>query len=382
MNPHPLPLRRAREAREPAPAAPAPATPLDAMSRAEPLAAPGPAVCRDVRAPEFAEALSAFLAARSLIPPSALDRAQRAARATGERFHHVLTKLGLLSEADLAQALSDYLAIPIVAPAQIPAAPILTELLEPDFVRRNKVMPLAAEDGALVVGVTDPFDDEPMRALSFLADRRVDMRIFAPAEFDKTFNALYAQADAAAERRPAAGGDASEVDVQRLRDHRQRGARHPPGQPDHRRRGRDRARPTSTSSRPSSRFSSATGSTAFADGADAAARRCAPPITSRIKIMAKLDIAERRMPQDGRIKIAVRGVDIDFRVSTIPTAYGESVVHAHSRPLAGRARLRASSASTRRRSPHFGDLIGAAERHHPGHRPDRQRQDDHALYGA
>jgi general secretion pathway protein E len=49
-------------------------------------------------------------------------------------------------------------------------------------------------------------------------------------------------------------------------------------------------------------------------------------VTSRIKIMAKLDIAERRLPQDGRIKIAVRGVDIDFRISTIPTAFGESVV--------------------------------------------------------
>jgi general secretion pathway protein E len=49
-------------------------------------------------------------------------------------------------------------------------------------------------------------------------------------------------------------------------------------------------------------------------------------ITSRLKIMAKLDIAERRMPQDGRIKLAVRGVDIDFRVSTIPTIFGESVV--------------------------------------------------------
>jgi general secretion pathway protein E len=49
-------------------------------------------------------------------------------------------------------------------------------------------------------------------------------------------------------------------------------------------------------------------------------------ITSRIKIMSKLDIAERRMPQDGRIKIVVRGVDVDFRVSTIPTMFGESVV--------------------------------------------------------
>jgi general secretion pathway protein E len=49
-------------------------------------------------------------------------------------------------------------------------------------------------------------------------------------------------------------------------------------------------------------------------------------VTSRIKIMSRLDIAERRLPQDGRIKIAVRGIDIDFRVSTIPTVFGESVV--------------------------------------------------------
>ena len=49
-------------------------------------------------------------------------------------------------------------------------------------------------------------------------------------------------------------------------------------------------------------------------------------IASRIKIMARLDIAERRLPQDGRIKLAVRGVDIDFRVSTMPTAHGESIV--------------------------------------------------------
>ena len=49
-------------------------------------------------------------------------------------------------------------------------------------------------------------------------------------------------------------------------------------------------------------------------------------IASRIKIMSRLDIAERRLPQDGRIKLAVRGVDIDFRVSTIPTAHGESIV--------------------------------------------------------
>jgi len=49
-------------------------------------------------------------------------------------------------------------------------------------------------------------------------------------------------------------------------------------------------------------------------------------VISRIKIMARLDIAERRLPQDGRIRLSVRGQEIDFRVSTIPSLYGESVV--------------------------------------------------------
>jgi general secretion pathway protein E len=54
--------------------------------------------------------------------------------------------------------------------------------------------------------------------------------------------------------------------------------------------------------------------------------RLTAAITSRVKIMARLDIAERRLPQDGRIKLAVRGHDIDFRVSTVPALHGESVV--------------------------------------------------------
>jgi general secretion pathway protein E len=54
--------------------------------------------------------------------------------------------------------------------------------------------------------------------------------------------------------------------------------------------------------------------------------RLTAAITSRIKIMAKLDIAERRLPQDGRIRLAVRGQDVDFRISTLPALHGETVV--------------------------------------------------------
>ena len=63
-----------------------------------------------------------------------------------------------------------------------------------------------------------------------------------------------------------------------------------------------------------------------ARGGQSAGANLAAAITSRIKIMAKLDIAERRLPQDGRIRLAVRGQEIDFRVSTVPSLYGETVV--------------------------------------------------------
>ena len=60
--------------------------------------------------------------------------------------------------------------------------------------------------------------------------------------------------------------------------------------------------------------------------ADSPPARLTAAIISRIKIMSRLDIAERRLPQDGRIKLAVRGSEVDFRVSTIPSLHGETVV--------------------------------------------------------
>src|SRR5260370_23869538 len=59
---------------------------------------------------------------------------------------------------------------------------------------------------------------------------------------------------------------------------------------------------------------------------DSPPRRLQAGVVSRIKIMAMLDIAERRLPQDGRIKLVVRGQEVDLRVSTIPSLHGESVV--------------------------------------------------------
>jgi general secretion pathway protein E len=277
-----------------------------------------------VEAANLAEEFGAFLLAQNILERAVLDRARRAAASTGDRLDAVLTRLGLLSENDLVAALSRYLSMPVASAAHVPGEPVLADLIEPDFVRRAKVIPLAVEGSRLTVGVTDPFNAEPVRALSYLTNLDVTTHIFAPAEFDKVFAVLYA--GAGEPQNPVDGGtDASDVDVQRLRDMASEA-------PTIRLVNQIIGNAVETRA---SDIHIEPGIDALLvryriDGLLRTAQTLAPglraAITSRIKIMAKLDIAERRLPQDGRIKIAVRGVDIDFRISTIPTVFGESVV--------------------------------------------------------
>jgi general secretion pathway protein E len=300
---------------------------MSAISRSADTTTPGKASLstdpedgRYEREAAFAE----FLVSQNVTDRSTLERAESAARKTGERLDRVMTKLGLLSESDLAAALSRFLNIPLVAPADVPMEPVLSDVIEAQFVRHNRIMPLAVTDQWITVGATDPLNQESFHAMAYLTGRAVKVRIFVPADFDKTFDGLY-KSQTSASRATRGGEDASELDVQRLRD--------------------------MASEAPVIRLVNQIIADAVEGRASdihiepnvdsvlvryrvdgmlrtghvlASSLRAA--IASRIKIMSKLDIAERRMPQDGRIKIAVRGVDIDFRVSTIPTVFGESVV--------------------------------------------------------
>ena len=105
-------------------------------------------------------------------------------------------------------------------------------------------------------------------------------------------------------------------------------------------------------------------------------------IISRLKLMAKLNIAERRLPQDGRIKIKILGREVDLRVSTLPTLYGESVVmRLLDRSAGDFYDLRRLGFDDHMLRPH-GALHQPAARHLPGDRTHRQRQIHHALFGA
>lgn len=279
-----------------------------------------------LKAPNFAEHFCSFLAEEGLVDSAALDRARRAARTAAERIDVALTKLGLIAETDLASALARYLSLPLVTPADVPSEPVLADVVCADFVRRNKILPLAVSEGSVVVGVADPFDGEPLRALAYLTDLTPVVALFAPAGFDKAFNQLYVTSASALN---TIGlhftAEASDNDVQRLRDM----ASEAPtirlvnqliANAVEARASDIHIEPNADAVLVRYRIDGALRTAQTLPGNQRAA------VTSRIKIVASLDIAERRLPQDGRIRIAVRGVDIDFRVSTVPTAFGESVV--------------------------------------------------------
>ncbi len=281
----------------------------------------------DAHSPAFAEAFGALLLHEKAIDELSLQRSQRAARQSGERFDHVLTKLGLVSEADLCVHLAKFLRIPPLEASDAPLEPPLRDIIPEKFIRANGLLPLMAQGERLVLGVTDPFDLEPVEALAYSTGYQIELRLATPAQFEKAWSSLYGarQDGVSLVDSDSRAGEASEFDLQRLRDIANEA-------PVVRRVNQIvadaiEARASDIHIEPSLE---AVQVRYRIDGALRTADTLPPglkaAIASRIKIMARLDIAERRLPQDGRIKLAIRGVDIDFRVSTLPTAHGESIV--------------------------------------------------------
>jgi general secretion pathway protein E len=256
---------------------------------------------------------------------AALERAGRVARDAGERLDRVLTKLGMVSERDMATALSELLELPLAQPADYPEAEVLDGRLSRQFLKHFRVLPLAApEGGPLRLAMADPLDDYAADAVRLAAGMAVSRLVAVPAELDAAFERLLGDASPAAVADDDAG-PAEDEDVERLKDLASEApvvrlvnlmiAR------------AVEARASDIHVEP---FENRLKVRYRIDGrlveAEEPPLRLKAAVVSRIKIMARLNIAERRLPQDGRVKLAVRGRELDLRVSTVPTLHGESVV--------------------------------------------------------
>ncbi|HSA82385.1 MAG TPA: type II secretion system ATPase GspE [Geminicoccaceae bacterium] len=283
----------------------------------------------DLETDGFEGALGQLLIERGKLDRSALERVARVRVGSQDGFVQLLPRLGLVSERDLAEALAETLDLPLVAPRDYPTLPLFEDWLSLRFLREAQVLPLAEEADGVVLAMADPLNRYAIDAIRMVTGRRVLPRVAMAGEIETALERLYGKADPSIDRigsdLAGAGEDASEEDIERLRDLASeapvirlvnqlitravelRASDIHLECEEHRLRARFRI-----------------------DGllydSDTLPDRLRPAIISRIKIMARLNIAERRLPQDGRIKVTVRGNPIDLRVSTVPTMHGESVV--------------------------------------------------------
>jgi len=275
--------------------------------------------------------LGRYLVDSGRIQTATLERALRVGATTGEPLAGLLLKLGLLSERDLADALAQVHGAPRIDADGFPESPIDDSAFTPRFLRESRVLPLRKTPAGLDVAMADPSDDFALKAVSLVAGLPARPYVAVATELDQALERLYGQDGLAADDAdPDMDGDGAlnediETDIERLRD---LASEAPVVRLVNRmisdaiaRRASDiHLEPYESRLRLRYRVDGV-----LQDG-DSPPSNLRAAIISRIKIMARLNIAERRLPQDGRIKIAVRGSSIDLRVSTLPSMHGEGVV--------------------------------------------------------
>ena len=268
--------------------------------------------------------LGEMLIERGKIEPDELERALELQRERGDKIGKIMVDMGLIAQRDMLAALSEQLGIPLVSVDQPPPSAPEIEGLSHRFLRQCRAFPLALADSTLTVAMADPLDFETVAAIRSFSGFEVRTALAPEQEILEAIEKHYAQGD----RETIVGEGEDEqatADLEHLRDM----ASEAPvirlvnamiAQAIEKRASDIHIEPFEKEFRIRFRV----------DGVlfnqDTPPRELKAAIISRLKLMAKLNIAERRLPQDGRIKIKIVGREVDLRVSTLPTLYGESVV--------------------------------------------------------
>jgi len=277
------------------------------------------------------QAVFDLLAERRLVEPASLQAAFDAHRASGKPLARMLLDLGLLEKSALLHAVADHTGCDYAEdlPASLPGDALA--LLEGGMARTYGVAPLAADGFSVCVAAVDPFNPNLVNDLTFALERDVRVSVADPERVQLLIRQHYGEEeialDAALHDLQASVDDTAdemltEADIEQL-----------------------------AGQTPIIRFVNLVLAQAIRDKAsdihfepfehdfkiryriDGALHEMAPPskylarpIISRLKVLANLNIAERRLQQDGRIKLSLGGRAVDLRVSTLPTQFGESVV--------------------------------------------------------
>src|SRR5688572_4553028 len=277
-----------------------------------------------------------ILLRRRIISQDQLNEARQVSKDQNTSLAQIIVKLGYASGDDVMRAVAQEHGRDYVDLTEVTIPEPIIELVPESVARENVILPLAEEEDALKVIVSDPYDIDTVEKLRFILNRRIEIALAPREKILEAINKYYSQiegesADSVLQEftdtaidftetatTTANVGAGEQVDensapIVRLVDLMIKEAVQLWASDIH-------VEPFEEVVRIRYRIDG------MLHKRDSPPRRLLGAIVSRIKILAKMDIAERRRPQDGRIKITAGDKDLDLRVSIIPTNHGQSVV--------------------------------------------------------
>lgn len=270
--------------------------------------------------------LGELLVEAGAITQAQLARALEEQKRTGERLGAILAKQGVISDKDIASVIAKQLGIPFISLRKEKVNPKVLSMVPESFARRNLLIPIDIKDGKLLVAMVDPLNVLVRDELALLTGYDVDVCVAPSSEIKQLIEELY--------------GVRGKVEAL-VREREE--AREEPALPDTEINDEELAPViqvvNSIISQAIRRRASDIHIEPQSEGVlvrfriDGVLRHVMELpksvhalVTTRIKVMAGMNIAERRLPQDGRIFISSDGSNIDLRVSTLPTIFGEKIV--------------------------------------------------------
>ncbi len=273
------------------------------------------------------ERLCHWLVEQGKLREEDLRKAERIHQPGGTSLPVMLVRLGLLSEKDLAEGIARLFELPLIQTEDFPDTPLEAVDLPYRFLKENGVLPLSVTDEAMQVAMAEPYDPFLLQSLEWAMGRKLEAGVAVYSELEGAIEKLYGGGRSAMGEivDDLDGVPEGEEDVEHLRDLAseapvirlvnliiQRAVE---------------SRASDIHIEPfENRLKVRYRIDGVLEEVESPPSSSTAAVISRVKIMARLNIAERRLPQDGRIMTRVQGKELDLRVSTVPTAHGESVV--------------------------------------------------------
>jgi general secretion pathway protein E len=276
---------------------------------------------------EPAKAFGEYLVGKSVINAAGLSRTLAALTSTNHPLDTVLIELGLVREDRLYEHFAGFLDIPALAELDVEPDLEVLDRVGIDFLLSAAVLPISTKEEKIGLVVADPVLSDAPDMLRFMLDRPVSLLCASRSRIVETLQIWNQETHGKADA-PASEGEQSDLgleDIDRLKDV----ANEAPIirlVADIAQRAVER-RATDIHIEP---FEEMVQIRMRSDGTlslvESVPKRLHAGLSTRLKILSRLNIAERRMPQDGRMRMSVRGQEIDMRVSALPSVHGETFV--------------------------------------------------------